>query len=778
MVSTGVANSTAATTTTATPTVAVPAATIPNEDSNNNHTSSEVVNAKPASAVVSPGIISPSNTTSSSGYFPEITTALSPNFNSTDNTNNTPNTSSGGRFGSISPTLSNIFGSSSNISDQDNFIFNLPSPKDLDLENKNEEVVEEMVNRKIQKSPSPSNALISINNRSYSWSPGGNSPNNNNSSDQKLQNWISEFFDNNGAINLSGDGTNSPLSNLLSPSSIPQSLSDDHAQTFNLFDKFTCGILSIKDGPTENPWRSVLWPLAQDYGALYHAVGAMTKFHTARQVDQELRTQAVQHMKKSFDMLGEGLSKKTLPPDVALATTLSLAFAEAWDRHISTGISHLRGATEMLRQLIDKHKNMPLPPWLQFLFNSWLYLDVLARLTAEDDETPEERLIVEAIDDEQGNENNETNDNENDDDDNNKQQQHFFNPSAPEVNDIEKLLNNQVFEEESNSSPERATTTSPVSSKRSRSREGSASATTTTSSNNKKRKPNTNNRFVFKDHLFNNQREEVDPLMGCGQTLFPIIGKVASLVQRVRKLKKNTLSIVSEAVELKHQLETWNATLSKKMTMVEDPTWDLNSCLSTAEAYRYSALLYLHQAVPEVPSLHAHELAEKVMMLLASIPSSSGCWVVSIFPLLIAGCEAEDEERNWVRERWQLLSERMWIGNIDRTVEVVKEVWARKDYIRREQERKKQQKLQQQQQQQKQDDLIASDNSNISTAGSGIAARRSSKDIASSIASRVAQAFGSDHNEDEDSDPETDSIKGWCHWSIVMKEWGWEVLLG
>jgi hypothetical protein len=26
------------------------------------------------------------------------------------------------------------------------------------------------------------------------------------------------------------------------------------------FDKQTCGILSVKDGPTENPWRTLIWP--------------------------------------------------------------------------------------------------------------------------------------------------------------------------------------------------------------------------------------------------------------------------------------------------------------------------------------------------------------------------------------------------------------------------------------------------------------------------------------------------------------------------------------
>jgi hypothetical protein len=110
---------------------------------------------------------------------------------------------------------------------------------------------------------------------------------------------------------------------------------------FKLFDRYTCGILSIKDGPSENPWRTAVWPLALEHGSLYHAIGAMTKFHTAKS-KPELRAQAVDHMNESFSLLASGLSDKTIPPDIALATTLSLAFAESWDRHITTGIAHLR----------------------------------------------------------------------------------------------------------------------------------------------------------------------------------------------------------------------------------------------------------------------------------------------------------------------------------------------------------------------------------------------------------------------------------------------------
>ncbi|KAJ8609601.1 hypothetical protein MRB53_039052 [Persea americana] len=49
------------------------------------------------------------------------------------------------------------------------------------------------------------------------------------------------------------------------------------------FDQNTCGIMSIVNGPKENPWRTLIGPLLNDYPALYHAVASMTHFTEARQ---------------------------------------------------------------------------------------------------------------------------------------------------------------------------------------------------------------------------------------------------------------------------------------------------------------------------------------------------------------------------------------------------------------------------------------------------------------------------------------------------------------
>lgn len=343
------------------------------------------------------------------------------------------------------------------------------------------------------------------------------------------------------------------------------------------FDRNTCGIMSVKDGPTENPWRTLIWPLATNSPALYHAIASMTAFHMSRD-RPPLRMEGIEHMRRSVAYLSLDFNSGHIRNDAALATTLVLAFSEAFDRHTSSGTEHLRGAKVLVNQTLARYQNSESSPegkkMFTFLYNVWVYLDVLARLTSENsgDET--------------------------------------LNP--------------------------------PVS-------HGPLAHT-----------------------------NQVDPLLGCAATLFPLIGRVASLVLEVRKAEKNSFDIISQAMDIKTQLENWAPETYYEAP--EDPLLNVAHCVSTAEAYRWATLLYLHQAVPELPSPTSHELAKKAMDFLATIPLKSRSCIVHIYPLLAAGCEAVGKnERDWVNNRWQNMCARMWIGNIDKAWEVVKEVWDRRD---------------------------------------------------------------------------------------------------
>jgi hypothetical protein len=324
----------------------------------------------------------------------------------------------------------------------------------------------------------------------------------------------------------------------------------------------------------------------------------------------------MEHMRLSLGYLARGFQDGNIQTDAALATTLVLAFAEAFDTHITTGVQHLRGAKALVSQALTTKRSSPpggvAVKRFRFLYNVWVYLDVLARLTSDDDDGG-----------------------------------HAFGIPLSH---------------------------GPLSSS-----------------------------------------SEVDPLLGCSATLFPLIGRVAAIAQCVRKTSRNSEALITQAAEVKAHIEAWSPEGSYESP--DDPTSSVGNCVNTAEAYRWATLLYLHQAVPELPSLPAHQLAAMVIRLLATVPISSRSCIIHIYPLLVAGCEAvTPEDRAWVKARWQAMSDRLWIGNVKKAWEVVAEVWDRRDRF---------------------------------------------------VSLHPGKGFG-----------ELASIRGRLHWFGVMREWNWEVLLG
>ena len=366
------------------------------------------------------------------------------------------------------------------------------------------------------------------------------------------------------------------------------------------FDRQTCGILSVKDGPTENPWRTLIWPLARDNKALYHAIASMTSFHASKHA-HEIRVQGISHMHSCFRAL-RTTGMENMPVDTAIATALVLGFAESWDQHTSTGINHIKGAKALVNQALIQHRHSPLQGEklrrLRFLCNTWVYMDVIARLTSfDDDDTTDFDHVI-----------------------NLSPMPLSSTPMFPSAPQSPMLVSDGVID------------------------------------------------------------ASLDPLMGFASRLFPIIGRVANLVRRVRRTSCNSPAIISAAVSLKTALEEWIPPPLSAVEDPEDPSSNVQHNLQTAEAYRWATLLYLHQAVPEIPSLSSTELGKKVLGILATVPLSSRAVIVQIFPLTAGGCEAmDDETRQWVRDRWENMGRRMKIGVIDRCAEVCSEVWRRRD---------------------------------------------------------------------------------------------------
>ncbi|KAJ5819407.1 hypothetical protein N7474_004998 [Penicillium riverlandense] len=215
------------------------------------------------------------------------------------------------------------------------------------------------------------------------------------------------------------------------------------------YDKLTCGILSVKDGMAENPWRTLVWPRAKDNQALYHALLALTAVHSSKQ-DPSLRVQGVSHMRQSITSLV--LHSQGMRADAVLATSLALAFAYMRDRHTRTCIQHLRDTKALVSRVLDeglesKGRGNDLDR-IHFLCNTWSYMEVTARLTSIDD------------------------------------------CGRPD-------LDLPVF------------------------------------------------------HLPIDAVHDIDPLMGCTTTLYPLMGRVANLIKHMRKSSYNTVSLVAQAMELK-----------------------------------------------------------------------------------------------------------------------------------------------------------------------------------------------------------------------------------
>ena len=121
----------------------------------------------------------------------------------------------------------------------------------------------------------------------------------------------------------------------------------DPEMLLRAFDRSTCGILSIRDGPHENPWRTAILPLVRESEVVFTALACMVAFHQSKG-DAAMRVIGLKFMHRSINLFREHLA--TMRPDLALASTLILAFAESWDVHVSTGIRHLQGARACIRQ--------------------------------------------------------------------------------------------------------------------------------------------------------------------------------------------------------------------------------------------------------------------------------------------------------------------------------------------------------------------------------------------------------------------------------------------
>lgn len=162
---------------------------------------------------------------------------------------------------------------------------------------------------------------------------------------------------------------------------------DDREEVESLFLGDTQRFLSMCDSRENNPWQSLIWPMAKDSQALYHAIAAMVFLRQSKS-SSSMREQGLTHARKSTQQLAVDLNNGEVNIEAALAATLALGFAESWDsQELSTGRNHIQGASILLQQLITQNSSPKssneMSARLRLLANTWIYMDVLARLTSD-----------------------------------------------------------------------------------------------------------------------------------------------------------------------------------------------------------------------------------------------------------------------------------------------------------------------------------------------------------------------------------------------------------
>jgi hypothetical protein len=163
---------------------------------------------------------------------------------------------------------------------------------------------------------------------------------------------------------------------------------------------------------------------------------------------------------------------------------------------------------------------------------------------------------------------------------------------------------------------------------------------------------------------------------GVGKFMKP----VASLSYEVQMATGVSSAIITNAVDLKRQIKEGSNDAS--IVLFEESLLPMNVqyMMHTAEAYRYSTLIYLHQAVLEGFGNEIQRLARETLIHLSSGPAVSTMTFAQIYPLSIAGCEMTGvKEREWVKDRGAAMIARMRVKNVTKCWDITQEVWMRRD---------------------------------------------------------------------------------------------------
>ena len=189
----------------------------------------------------------------------------------------------------------------------------------------------------------------------------------------------------------------------------------------------------------------------------------------------------------------------------------------------------------------------------------------------------------------------------------------------------------------------------------------------------------------------------VDTLFGLVGDLWPIIHRLASLVEVKRNLdkedaasptgeEKNNMRADFEtntnSIEL--ALQQWIPKIPPSVVTLENSADDsrLQSIMNNAEAHKQASFVFLYRNLLSLPrsDQKVQTPTKQTLQACLRVVIFSGPMATLVWPLFTAACEAtEDVDRNVARTVFRHLETRQGMNNIVTAWEVCEEIWRRSD---------------------------------------------------------------------------------------------------
>ena len=191
----------------------------------------------------------------------------------------------------------------------------------------------------------------------------------------------------------------------------------------------------------------------------------------------------------------------------------------------------------------------------------------------------------------------------------------------------------------------------------------------------------------------------VDTLFGLVADLWPIIHRLASLVDVKRNLDKQEMSspngddnktnnmrsdFDTNTTSIELALQQWIPKIPPSVVTLENPADDsrLQSIMNNAEAHKQAAFVFLYRNLLSLPRSNqkVQTPTKQTLQACLRVVIFSGPMATLVWPLFTASCEAvEDVDRNVARTVFRHLETRQGMNNIVTAWEVCEEIWKRSD---------------------------------------------------------------------------------------------------